>query len=233
MKIVAMIPTYNEAGNIAAVVNAIRVLPLDVEALVVDDLSPDGTYKIIEEMAQRDSKVHLLLRKERRGRGWAGIDGFKRALEMGADCVVEMDGDHSHPPRFIPAFQEKIKDADIVIGSRYVAGGKDEMRTMLRRTISGFARRYLSFVLGVRIADPTSGFRMFTKDALKKIVPHLTANDPFIITEVMYYAKRFGLKIVEVPIEFLPRDKGESKLRAATLLKYLLRVWKLKLTSNV
>lgn len=232
MKIVAMIPTYNESGNIEDVVAEIRRLPLDIEVLVVDDLSPDGTYQIIEKMAAKDKNVHLLLRRERRGRGWAGIDGFKKALELGADCVIEMDGDHSHSPRFIPAFAARIVNADVVIGSRYVDGGKDEMRTRLRQMISGFARRYLSFVLGVRIADPTSGFRMFTRGALEKLLPHLNAQDPFIVTEILYYCKRLELKAVEVPIEFLPRGTGESKLKATTLIKYLFRVWQLKLTSK-
>lgn len=228
-----MIPTYNEAGNIREVASEIRALPLDIEVLVVDDNSPDGTPALVQEMGKQDPKVHLLLRTERRGRGWAGIDGFRTALEMGADCVVEMDGDHSHDPRFIPAFAAAMKDADIVIGSRYVPGGKDEKRSLLRRSISAFARNYLSFVLGVRICDPTSGFRMFSRAALEKIVPHLKARDPFIVTEVLYYARRLGLRVVEVPIEFQPRGTGESKLQATTLLKYLVRVWKLKLMSDL
>jgi dolichol-phosphate mannosyltransferase len=189
----------------------------------VDDFSPDGTYKLVEEMAKADSRVHLLLRKENRGRGWAGIDGFKKALEMGAKYVVEMDGDGSHSPKFIPEFLANISDGGMVIGSRYVAGGKDESRTLLRRMISGFARRYLSFALGVNIADPTSGFRFFEKTALQKIAGSLSARDPFIVAETLYYAKKNGVTAKEVPIEFMPRIAGESKLQALTLLKYLFR----------
>jgi len=233
MKIVAMIPTYNEAGNIREVIRELRSLTLDVDVLVVDDSSPDGTSRQVEAMAAKDAHVHLLLRKDRRGRGWAGIDGFKKAIEMGADVVVEMDGDHSHAPRFIPAFASKMDEADIVIGSRYVAGGKDEARSLVRLIISAFARRYLSFVLGVRIQDPTSGYRMYCHHALRKILPYLQSRDPFIVSEVLYYARRLNLKIVEVPIEFLPRGAGESKLKATTLFKYLFRVWRLKITSPV
>ena len=229
MDILAVIPTYNEAGNIKQVVSEILALPLNIEVLVVDDLSPDGTYKIIEEMARSDRRVHLLLRKENRGRGWAGIEGFKKALEMGAKYVVEMDGDGSHSPKFIPTLFANGPGFGIVIGSRYVAGGKDELRTLIRRMISAFARRYLSLALGVKIADPTSGFRLFDAGALEKIVPLLSARDPFIVTEVIYFAKKLGVRINEAPIEFLPRITGESKLKSSTLLKYLLRVWLLRL----
>ena len=228
MDIIAVIPTYNEAGNIKQVISEILALPLSIEALVVDDFSPDGTYKIVEEMAKSDKRVHLLLRKENRGRGWAGIDGFKKAVEMGAKYIVEMDGDGSHAPKFIPTLFANVAGAGIVVGSRYVAGGKDDSRTFLRRAISGFARRYLSFVLGVNLQDPTSGFRLFEKSALEKILPKLSARDPFIVTEVIYRAKKAGIKMVEAPIEFMPRIAGESKLKPATLLKYLVRVWLLK-----
>lgn len=229
MKIIAVIPTYNESGNIKTLVGQLLSIPLPIEVLVADDNSPDGTWKIVEELSKTDPKVHLLLRKERRGRGWAGIDGFKKALEMGADYVVEMDGDGSHSPKFIPDFLKASEKADIVVGSRYVSGGKDEQRSFLRQIISNFARKYLSFVVGVRLNDPTSGFRFFKKEALKKILPSLKARDPFIVTEVIYFAKKNKLVLQEVPIEFLQRISGESKLKPSTLIKYLFRVWKLKL----
>ncbi|MCB4790989.1 MAG: polyprenol monophosphomannose synthase [Elusimicrobia bacterium] len=231
MDIVVVIPTYNESGNIGQLIKEILDIPLEIEILVVDDFSPDKTYQTVESLSNENKRVHLLLRKENRGRGWAGIDGFKKALGMGANLIVEMDADFSHPPRFIRSFKEKIKDADIVIGSRYVKEGKDEKRTALRRLISAFARNYLSMVLGINICDPTSGFRMFKKEALLKILPHLKAGDPFIVTEVLFYAKKYNLRLLEVPIEFMPRLSGESKLKTSTLLKYLFRVWKLKLLS--
>lgn len=229
MKTIAVIPTYNEAGNIELMIEAILALPLDISVLVVDDFSPDGTYELVEQLAKKNKKVNLLVRKENRGRGWAGIDGFKLALEMGADYIVEMDGDLSHAPKFIPEFVKAAADADIVIGSRYIAGGMDEQRTLIRTIVSGFARKYLSTVLGIKVQDPTSGFRLFRRPALEKIVPHLKARDPFIVTEVLYYAKKFALKIKESPIEFMARGAGESKLKPATLIKYLFRVWNLKL----
>jgi dolichol-phosphate mannosyltransferase len=229
MKIIAVIPTYNEAGNIERLIDKILALPLDISVLVVDDFSPDGTYKIVEEMTKKNKKINLLNRKENRGRGWAGIDGFRLALELGADLIVEMDGDMSHSPKFIPEFVKAIGDADIVIGSRYVEGGKDEQRTFVRSVISGFARGYLSLALGIMVHDPTSGFRLFRRSALEKILPHLRARDPFIVVEVLHYAKKYKLKIKEVPIEFMARGAGVSKLRPTTLVKYLFRVVQLKL----
>ncbi|OGS18450.1 MAG: hypothetical protein A2219_08765 [Elusimicrobia bacterium RIFOXYA2_FULL_50_26] len=230
MEIMAMVPTYNEAGNIRQLITAILALPLDAGVLVVDDNSPDGTARIVSELAESEpNRVALLLRTENRGRGRAGIEGFKKALAMGAQFVVEMDGDMSHAPRFITEFRRAIENADVVIGSRYVDGGKDESRTFMRRAVSSFARKYLAFVLGVNVQDPTSGFRMFRREALEKILPCLTARDPFIVTEVLFHLKKNGFKIAECPIEFMPRGAGASKLKPSTLFKYLLRVWKLKL----
>ncbi len=229
MDIIAMIPTYNEAGNIKGMIQDILALPLDIGVLVADDNSPDGTARIVEEMTQADPRVHLLLRTERRGRGWAGIDGFKKALELGAEYVVEMDGDRSHDPRYIPALLEAAKKGDVAIGSRYVAGGKDEARSFLRRGISGFARRYLAAVLGVSLQDPTSGYRLFSRRALEAILPFLSARDPFIVSEVIFHLKRRGMAMDEVPIEFMSRGAGESKLKPSTLFKYLVRVWELRL----
>jgi len=228
MNIVVMIPTFNEAGNIEKLINELLNLPLDLHVLVADDSSPDGTYKIVENLAAKAPRVHLLLRKENRGRGWAGIDGFRKAVEMNANFIVEMDGDLSHSPKFIVPFLEKVKVADIVSGSRYLKGGKDENRSLIRKLISYFARRYLSIVLGINLTDPTSGYRLFKKEALEKIIPFLRARDPFIVTEVFFYAKKMGLTVVEMPIEFFSRGMGVSKLKISTLLKYLLRVWQLK-----
>jgi len=234
MDIVAMVPTYNEAGNIKALTTELCALPLDLHVLVVDDNSPDGTGKIVDDIAKLNDKVQLLNRMERRGRGWAGIDGFKKAMEMGASYVVEMDGDLSHAPKYISRLREALKAPgfDVAVGSRYISGGKDEHRTLIRRLVSSFARIYLSLALGIKIKDPTSGFRIFSRHALEKILPNLSSRDPFIVTEILYYLKKNNLSVVEVPIEFMPRGMGESKLKPATLLKYLLRVVKLRFTGK-
>ena len=225
-----MVPTYNEAGNIDALISGLCALPLDLHVLVVDDNSPDGTGKIVENISKGNNRVHLLNRVERRGRGWAGIDGFKKALELGAQYVVEMDGDMSHAPKYVFVLREALMTpgCDVSIGSRYVPGGRDEQRSLVRQLISNFARIYLSLALGVGLKDPTSGYRMYSRSALETILPCLTARDPFIVSEVLYFLKKNNLKIVEVPIEFMPRGTGESKLKPVTLIKYLLRVLKLR-----
>jgi dolichol-phosphate mannosyltransferase len=232
MKIVVMIPTYNEAGNIGSLISRLLALGLaSCEILVVDDKSPDGTGEIVADLATRDPRIHLLSRPGPRGRGYAGRDGFILALEMGADCIVEMDGDGSHDPALLPLLLDPIirSQADVVIGSRYVAGGGVEGREWFRDIISGWARGYIRIILGISVSDPTSGYRIFGREALKKIKPEtLTARDPFIVTEVLYRCHRAGLRIKEVPIIFRQREKGVSKLSSTVLAAYLFRVWKLK-----
>lgn len=233
MEIMVMIPTYNEATNIRQMIDDVLNCGAATEVLIVDDMSPDGTYKIVEEIAKTNPKVHLLLRKEKKGRGYAGKDGFKKAIEMGAEYIVEMDGDGSHSPKYIPGFREMINSCDVVIGSRYVNGGKDENRTFLRQAVSNLSKLYLTIVLGVKIKDATSGYRMFKKEVLEKFADSLKANDPFIVTEVVYYLKKYKFSVKEYPIEFLSRMSGESKLRPWTLIKYLFKVLKLKITGSV
>jgi len=232
MKTVVMIPTYNEAGNIESLIRRLLGLGLDsCEILVVDDKSPDGTGEIVSDLATRDQRIHLLSRPGPRGRGYAGRDGFILALEMGADCIVEMDGDGSHDPALLPLLLDPIirSQADVVIGSRYVAGGGVEGREWFRDIISGWARGYIRIILGISVSDPTSGYRVFGREALKKIKPEtLTACDPFIVTEVLSRCHRAGLRIKEVPIIFRQREKGVSKLSSTVLAAYLFRVWKLK-----
>jgi dolichol-phosphate mannosyltransferase len=229
-----MVPTYNEVSNIKLMIDEILNCGANADVLIVDDMSPDGTYKIVEEIAKTNNKVYLLLRKEKKGRGYAGKDGFLKALDMKADYIVEMDGDGSHSPRYIPEFLKTIEkeNCDVVIGSRYINGGKDEERSIVRQIASNFSRRYLSFILGVKIQDPTSGYRMFKRVALTKFVTELTARDPFIVTEVLYKIKENNLKVKEYPIIFLARFSGKSKLRLGTLITYLFKVLKLKLTGR-
>ncbi|MCX5781212.1 MAG: polyprenol monophosphomannose synthase [Elusimicrobia bacterium] len=233
MEILAMIPTYNEAENIERMIKEILDLPLNIEVLVVDDFSPDGTYKLVENIMKNEKRVHLLLRKENRGRGFASIDGYKKALELGAKLILEMDGDGSHAPKYIPSIYEKMKtsNADIVSGSRFIEGGKDEDRPITRKIISAFAKKYLYLILGIKLKDPSSGFRLIKKEVLEKITPLLKAKDPFIITEVYFYAQKYAFKLAESPIEFFQRLAGTSKLDPLILIKYLFRVLKLRFSN--
>ena len=171
MKTIVMVPTYNEKANIGSLVKLLHKSAPQAQVLVVDDSSPDGTFEEVKRLMKKDKKLHLLLRdRSIKGRGWAGRDGFMKALAMGADAVVEMDADLSHQPKYIPSLVAPIlsKKADMVIGSRYMPGGHDMDRPFHRQMTSNFARYYLKFVLGVTVKDPTSGFRAFSKDALKE-----------------------------------------------------------------
>jgi dolichol-phosphate mannosyltransferase len=225
MKIIAMVPTYNEKKNIGALVRLLHRDAPKVEVLVVDDSSPDETYLEVRKLAKKDKRLHLLLRDRAvKGRGWAGRDGFVKALAMGADVVVEMDADLSHQPKYIKAMTAPLaaQKADVVIGSRYMKGGKDMDRPFHRQMTSNFARYYLKFVLGLKPKDPTSGFRAFSKSALERIeVKTLKARDPFTVSEILFRCTQAGLRIQETPITFIDRTQGESKLGLSTLLKYL------------
>ncbi len=236
MKTIIMVPTYNERTNIGELVSLLYQNVPQAEVLVVDDSSPDGTFEEVQKMMKTDQKLHLLLREKAvKGRGWAGRDGFVKALSMGADAVVEMDGDLSHQPKFIPSLIAPIQsgEADVVLGSRYIPGGKDVDRPIHRQLTSGFAKQYLKFVLGLKANDPTSGFRAFSKEALTKIkVDTLKARDPFTVSEILFRCYRAKLRVIEVPIEFIDRTRGESKLGLTTLLKYLGRALILRLGSN-
>lgn len=236
MKTVIMVPTYNERANIAELVKLLHKSVPQALILVVDDSSPDGTFEEVRKLMKKDKKLKLLLRdRSIKGRGWAGRDGFVKALQMGADAVVEMDADLSHQPKYIPAMLKPLekKEADVVVGSRYMEGGKDMDRPFHRQWTSNFARYYLKFVLGLPPKDPTSGFRAYSKEALRKIkVATLTARDPFTVSEILYRCSLAGLKLKEVPIEFIDRTRGESKLQLTTLLKYLGRALLLRLGPN-
>jgi dolichol-phosphate mannosyltransferase len=232
MKTIVVVPTYNEKANIEKLIKLIHKSLPNAQILVVDDSSPDKTYEVVTALKKRDKKLHLLLRaRSVKGRGWAGRDGFVKALEMRADVVVEMDADLSHQPKYIPALVKPIVtgEADVVLGSRYVTGGKDIDRPLYRQITSNFAKNYLKVVLGLKAEDPTSGFRAYSKNALAKIkVKTLTARDPFTVSEILYRCYRAKLKIQETPIVFIDRTHGESKLQIATLIKYLARALKLR-----
>jgi dolichol-phosphate mannosyltransferase len=233
MRACAVIPTYNEAPSIVPLAREVIEQIRDIVALVVDDNSPDGTAALVERESAATPRVQLLLRTNQRGRGSAGAEGFRRALEWGAERIIEMDGDGSHDPAYIPALLQAAGSADLVIGSRFIPGGRDEERSRVRRAVSSCARRYLRAVLGVKVQDPTSGFRCYTRKALMAITEEpLRARDPFIVAETLYRCSRRGLRIVEVPISFRDRKAGRSKLLPATLVAYLIRAVRLRSTGR-
>jgi dolichol-phosphate mannosyltransferase len=228
---VVFIPTYNEASNLERLVAAIRRISPESGILVVDDRSPDGTGEIADRLAAADPQVRVLHREPPRGRGVAGRDGYLEALRMGAEIVVEMDADFSHPPELLPAFLAEIeRGADVVLGSRFVAGGSDRDRGLARRAITVLANAYIRIVLGVPVGDCNSGYRGFRAGILRRIRPEtLTSEGPSIVQEVLFRVHRAGARIVEIPLEFVDRQEGESKLGLGLLLDGYFMILKLKL----
>lgn len=230
-RVVVMIPTYNEKDNIREVVEQILALRLhyELQVLVVDDNSPDNTGAVVQRLAKKDERVRLLLRKKRRGRGAAGIDGFREALNLGADCVVEMDGDLSHQPCFIPQLLDACRIYDLVLGSRFVHGGKDANRSLLRRVITLVVRNYLRSTLHLSVHDPSSGYRCFRREVLEALdLDDLISVGPSVVLEVLYRTHLLGFSIGEIPITFIDREKGKTKLSFLTLMETLIMVIKFK-----
>jgi len=231
MKTFIMIPTYNEKENIANLINEILKLNIkDLHIVVVDDYSPDGTWKIIEQISKNKKNVHLLLRKTKRGRGYAGKDGFIYCLKNKADIIIEMDADFSHNPKYIPLMLKEIKNYDIVLGSRRVKGAQEVGRSFIRKTITYLANLYIRLMLGLKVKDCNSGFRCFKREVLEKIKPEkIKSKGPAIVQEVLFKAHLKGFKIKEIPITFVNRTKGKSKLSIKQLTAGYFMVLKLKI----
>ncbi len=231
-KVIAMLPTYNEADNVADLVAAILALGADYAVVVVDDDSPDGTWRVVEALAvEYAGRVHLVRRTDERGRGSAGVRGFAEAVGLGADYVVEMDADWSHHPRFITAMVDRARDgADVVIGSRLVRGGGETGRSPVRRWITLAANSYIRTVLGLRVRDCTSGFRVFRRSILEAIeLSRLDSNGPAIVQEVLMACKARGARFAEEAILFEERRAGESTFNARIMLTGLWSVVRFRL----
>jgi dolichol-phosphate mannosyltransferase len=229
MKVMVTIPTYNERENIRELIDRILALGDNIELVVADDDSPDGTWQVVEEMANVTPAVHLLRRRENKGRGSAGKDAFHYAVTHGADLILEMDGDLSHDPRFIPSLIERSKTFDVVIGSRYIEGGKDLRASLSRRLVSRISNWYSRKMLGLTVRDCNSGFRCFRKNVFAS-VPSLSlkSTGPSIVHELLYKAFKNGYSIGEAPIEFIDRKHDESKLTFKRLLNGFLMVYKIR-----
>jgi dolichol-phosphate mannosyltransferase len=234
-RVVVTVPTWNESLNIELLVGALLSLNggnTQYEVLVADDHSPDGTWQIVARLAERDARVHLLHRTTDRGRGRAGRDAFVKALSMdpAPDAVIEMDADFSHPPGAIPAMIRKIEEGhDLVLGSRGVAGGSDLGRPWLRRTITKLANLYIRIVLGLTVRDCNSGFRAWRASALRAVeVQNTFSQGPAIVQELLFKARQKRLRICEIPIEFVERERGTSSLTLRKLLQGYVMVLRLR-----
>jgi dolichol-phosphate mannosyltransferase len=234
-KIVCTLPTYNEALNILPLAQALLALGPEFEVLVIDDHSPDGTWQLVGDAARSEPRLHLLHRTSDKGRGAAGRAGFVRALEMGADIVVEMDADFSHQPQFVPQLIARLEQPEhgraigLALGSRAVSGGSDAERGALRRLITFFANLYIRVLLGVPVRDCNSGFRCWRRSTLEAIdVARSFSQGPAIVQELLFKTARAKIAIAEVPIEFIERRRGESTLTLRILMQGYTTVLKLR-----
>lgn len=208
-----MIPTYNEKENIVRLIAEIEALAIPrLQLVVVDDASPDGTGQELDRLARSCPHLHVVHRREERGRGTAGIAGFKYALNKKADMIIEMDADFSHHPRHIPEFIRAARDCDIVVGSRFVPGGKDLERGFIRHTITRLANFYIRRVLRITdVHDCTSGYRLFRRRVLETVKMDNTVSlGPSIVQELLYKAVLLGFEVREIPIVFVDRREGKS-----------------------
>jgi dolichol-phosphate mannosyltransferase len=224
--LVVCLPTYNERENLEAMVSALGdVLPTDGRILVIDDNSPDGTGEIADRLAAERDDVDVLHRPLKEGLGPAYLAGFARALELGADFVVEMDCDFSHAPADVPRLLEAAENADLVLGSRYVHGGGTRNWGLVRRLISRWGSLYAQLLLGVGVRDLTGGFKCYRRAVLEAIDLRAIRSKGYAFQiETTYRALRAGFRVVEVPITFVDREVGGSKMSRAIVVEAMWKV---------
>jgi dolichol-phosphate mannosyltransferase len=232
MKALILVPTYNERENLPVLTAGLMALP-NLELLVIDDGSPDGTGAVADALAeQHPGRVRVLHRTGPRGLGRSYLDGFRHALASDAEVVCQMDADLSHDPKYLPAmFAEIERGADLVIGSRYREGGGVENWPMRRTLLSAFANAYIRTVTGLRVRDCTAGFRCWRRSALAQLqLDSISSEGYAFLTEVIFQAAASGAQIAEVPIIFVERRQGASKLSGSVLLESLKTPWRLAWT---
>jgi dolichol-phosphate mannosyltransferase len=233
MTTIVVIPTYNEADNLPAITAELLQLTVpDLQLLVVDDDSPDGTGQIADELVQRyPGQVHVIHRTGKLGLGTAYITGFTKALDLGADYVVQMDADFSHSPKYILEMLEKIKDYDVVVGSRYVGGGElDERWSWWRWLLSWWANVvWTRLILAVQTKDATAGFKCWRRSALQRIgLERITSNGYVFQVEMAYVSEKLNFRILEIPIYFEDRRIGQSKMTVPVKIEAALRVFEIR-----
>lgn len=233
MSLFVIIPTYNERDNLDKLIEKIFSLGMnDINVLIVDDNSPDGTGELADRLAKGNNKISVLHRDKKNGLGIAYLDGFRYALKNSkAEYIMGMDADFSHDPAYIPRFLEEIKNCDVVVGSRYYGGRISIVNWPLSRLILSYgASVYVRLFMGLSLRDPTSGFRCFRRCVIKNLLENeiISSGYAFLI-EINYICSKMGFRIKEVPITFYERDKGLSKMYAfRAVLDAILIVWKVK-----
>jgi len=229
MKHLIIIPTFNEKENIEDITRAVLALPHDFEVLIVDDNSPDGTGDIADCLAENDPRIHVLHRAEKQGLGPAYIAGFRWGLAREYDLMFEMDADFSHRPDYLNDFMEAIKDADLVLGSRYISGVNVINWPLGRLLISYFANRYSQLVTGLPVRDATGGFKCFRRKVLESIdLDKVKSTGYAFQIEMTMRAAARGFTVREIPIVFYDRSKGTSKMSFGIAREAAFMVWKLR-----
>ena len=224
-RVCVCVPTYNEAGNIEPIVRRIRTAVPAADVVVLDDASPDGTGRIADGLAEQDPQVHVLHRPGKQGLGPAYLAGFAWALDRDYDAVVEIDADGSHQPEQLPALLAAAADADVVVGSRYVPGGTVHNWPAHRRALSVGANTYVRLLLGIPVHDATAGFRVYRADALRAMDTAAVASQGYCFqVDLTLRALDEGLRVVEVPVTFVEREVGTSKMDDAIVREAALRV---------
>ncbi len=229
MKVIVVVPTYNEASNLATLVSELLAQPIpDLHLLVVDDESPDGTGQLAEQLAaSTPGRLDVMHRTGLRGLGRAYVDGFRWALEHGADAVVQMDADSSHSPADVPRLVAKMDDYEVAVGSRYVAGGRvDDQWGLGRYALSWWANLYARSILALRTRDATAGFKCWRRPALEAIdLSRIRSNGYVFQVEMTYVSEQLGLRVCELPIYFEDRRVGQSKMTVPVKIEAAWRVF--------
>ena len=220
-----VVPTYNEADNLADVVGRLRAVHPEVDVLVVDDASPDGTGEVADALAARDAGVRVVHRPGKEGLGAAYLHGFRVALDAGYDVIGEMDADGSHQPEQLHRLLDALPGADLVIGSRWVAGGSVVNWPLHRQALSRGGNIYVRLLLGIDVRDATAGYRLYRRTTLEKIELGTVRSAGYVFqTDLAARVVRAGLVVREVPIEFVERIRGESKMGPAVAAESLRRI---------
>jgi len=223
--VAVVVPTYNERDNVEIIASRVRSAVPDAHLLVVDDNSPDGTGEIADKLAREDSHIHVLHRAGKEGLGPAYIAGFRWALERGYDAIVEMDADGSHQPEELPKLLAALADADLVLGSRYVPGGAVLNWARSRELLSRTANTYTRLILGLKLKDATGGYRVFRASTLRHIgLDNVDSQGYCFQIDLARRTLSAGLTVTEVPITFVERERGASKMSRKIVLEALWRV---------
>lgn len=229
MRSVVVVPTYNEAENVRRLVAEVHTVVPELHVLVADNASPDGTGRIVQELAERDRRVRLLPLSGQRGFAQAYVSGFKDCIAQGYDVIVQMDCDLSHQPRYLPEFLRWVGEYDTVIGSRYTAGGGTERWPLRREILSRGGNVYAKSILRLPLADLTGGFKCWRRQALEAIdLDGLMAHGFAFQMEMNYRAWKAGLRMKEIPIVFPDRTEGESKMMVHEFWESISMPWRLR-----